>query len=176
MTTTAETGRVRIPATGEYRFDAESSTVSFTTRHIFGLAAVRGTFRLREGHLRVADPVTESTATATISAASFDTGVSARDTTVRSAQYLDVENHPHITFASTGLVRDGDRWVLRGTLTVRGRGRPVDVLVEEATVDGPRLRLRASARIDRYAWGITAMRGLTGRWLAMVLELRANRV
>ncbi len=176
MTTAAQTSQIRIPAVGEYRIDVKTSTVTFRTRHIFGLAPVSGSFRLREGHIRVADPVGESAVHATISAASFHTGVSARDTTVRSEQYLDVENHPHITFASTGFAQQDGRWVLRGTLTVRGRGCPVDVVVEQAEVDGPRVRLRASARVDRFACGITAMKGMTGRWLTFALELQANRV
>jgi polyisoprenoid-binding protein YceI len=174
MTTAARISQ--IPAVGEYRIDVTASTMTFRTRHIFGLAPVNGSFRLREGHIRVADPVGESAVHATVSAASFHTGVSARDTTIRSGQYLDVENHPDITFASTGLAQRDGRWVLHGTLTVRGRGCPVDVPVEESEVDGPRVRLRASARVDRYAFGITAMKGMTGRWLTFVLELQANRV
>ncbi len=176
MTTAAQTAQVQIPAAGEYRIDAEDSTVTFRTRHVFGIAPVSGSFRLREGHIRVAEDVTESTAHATISAASFHTGVSNRDSTVRSKQYLDAEHHPHITFTSTRLVQREGRWLLQGTLTVRGRGCPVDVLVEQSEVDGPRVRLRASARVDRYEHGITAMKGLTGRWLNLALELRANRM
>lgn len=176
MTTAAQTGQIQLPAVGEYRIDVADSTVTFRTRHIFGMAPVSGSFRLREGHIRVAEEVTESTARATISAASFHTGVSNRDATVRSGQYLDAENHPHITFTSTRLSKVDGRWVLHGTLTVRGRGCPVDVLVEQSEVDGPRVRLRASARVDRYEYGITAMKGMTGRWLTMTLELRANRL
>lgn len=176
MTTATQAAQVRIPPVGQYRIDAAASTVTFRTRHIFGLAPVSGSFRLREGQIRVAEDVTGSTAHATISAASFDTGVSNRDATVRSAQYLDAANHPHITFASTGLSNEDGRWVLHGTLTVRGRGRPLDVLIEQSQVDGPRVRVRAGARVDRYEYGITAMKGLTGRWSTMTLELRANRM
>ena len=176
MTTAAQTGQVQLPAVGEYRIDTTNSTVTFRTTHIFGLAPVTGSFRLREGHIRVAEDVTGSTAHATIPAASFHTGVSNRDATIRSAQYLDAEHHPHITFTSTGLSHRDGHWVLHGTLTVRGRGCPVDVLVERSEVDGPRVRLRATARIDRYEFGITAMKGLTGRRLTMTLELLANRL
>lgn len=84
MKTAAETGQVRIPAVGEYRIDVADSTVTFRTRHIFGMAPVSGSFRLREGHIRVAEEVTESTAYAAISAASFHTGLSNRDSMIRS--------------------------------------------------------------------------------------------
>jgi polyisoprenoid-binding protein YceI len=112
---------------------------------------------------------------ATIAAGSFDTGLGPRDKTVRSGQYLDVARHPDIAFVSDGVVEE-DGWVLRGKLTVRGRTEPLDVRVEEVRVLGDRLRLRAGAEVDRYAWGVTAMKGMTGRWLRFTLSLSATQV
>jgi polyisoprenoid-binding protein YceI len=169
------TETVEVPTAGAYRIEPGESTISFATRHMFGLAPVRGTFVLREGVIHVADPVGTSTVRATIAADSFDTGVAARDNTVRSGQYLDVAKHPDITFAADGVV-DDDGWVLRGTLTVRGRTEPLDVRVDEVSVLDGRLRLRASAEVDRYAWGVTAMRGMTGRRLRFTLSLSATQV
>jgi polyisoprenoid-binding protein YceI len=166
---------VTIPATGEYRIDPARTTVEFATRHLFGLAPVRGTFRLRGGHIRVAEPLGESAALATIDAASFHTGTPARDEQVTSATYLDAARHPDIVFASTGLRRDGDGWVLAGTLTVRGVTRPVPLLVRELSTVGSVLRVRATAGIDRHAFGITAGRGITGRRLTMSLDVFAAR-
>ncbi|MPZ86266.1 MAG: YceI family protein [Actinophytocola sp.] len=174
MTSTA-TDPVTIPTAGGYRIDPSSTAVSFTTRHMFGLAPVRGTFRLRDGHIQVTDPVAESSVRATIAAESFHTGTSARDTHVVSATYLDAERHPNIVFASTGIARvDGD-WVLRGSLTVRGVTCPLDLRVTQVREDRSGLRLRATARVDRYAFGITAMRGMAGRRLTMTLDVAANR-
>ncbi|WP_232376169.1 YceI family protein [Amycolatopsis aidingensis] len=167
--------KIEIPAVGDYRIDPERSAVSFTTRHIFGLAAVRGTFRLREGQIHVADPVSGSTVRASIAAGSFDTGLSARDVTVRSAQYLDTEKHPDITFAADRAERVEGRWVLPGSLTVLGRAREIQVPVEEVRQEGSLLRARASARVDRYEFGITAMKGMTGRYLDLRLEIIAGR-
>ncbi|PXY22607.1 YceI family protein [Prauserella muralis] len=166
---------VRIPAEGRYRLDPARSTVSFTTRHMFGLGKVRGTFALREGHVDVADPVEGSSARAVVAATAFDTGNATRDTTVRSGQYLDAENHPDIVFVSTGLTDQDGVWVLRGSLTVRGSSRPVEVHLRRAAAEGERLRLLASSRIDRYDFGITAMKGMTGRYLDVVLDLVAER-
>jgi polyisoprenoid-binding protein YceI len=164
---------IEVPALGAYRIEPGESTLSFATRHIFGLAPVRGTFALREGVVHVAEPLDASTVRATVDAGSFDTGVAARDSTVCSAQYLDTDRYPDITFVATG-VHDGR--VLRGTLTVRGRTEPLDVLVDEVRVLDDRLQLRASAEVDRYAWGVTAMRGMTGRRLRFTLALVATRV
>ena len=69
------TATVQIPATGTYRIDPAGSSVSFTTRHLFGLGVVRGTFGVLSGEVTIADPVTASTARAVIDAASFSGGV-----------------------------------------------------------------------------------------------------
>jgi len=169
------TETMEVPTAGAYRIEPGESTISFATRHMFGLAPVRGTFALREGVVHVASPVEASTVRATIAADSFDTGLGARDNTVRSTQYLDVTRHPDITFTANGVAGDGG-WTLRGTLTVRGRTEPLDVRIEEVRVLGDSLRLRATAEVDRYAWGITAMKGMTGRRLRFTLSLSATQV
>jgi polyisoprenoid-binding protein YceI len=171
----ADSRAVEIPASGDYRIDGQRCTVTFTTRHVFGLAPVRGTFRLRDGDVRVADPPADSSVRVTVSAGSFDTGTSARDVAVRSAQYLDTEHHPDITFTSTRLAQVGDRWVLHGSLTVRGRTNAVEVRIDEIHPSGTGLRLSASARVDRYGFGITAMKGFAGRYLALRLDVVASR-
>jgi polyisoprenoid-binding protein YceI len=172
----ADPHAVEIPPPGDYRIDGRRSTVTFTTRHLFGLAPVRGTFALRDGRIRVADPVYDSTVGATISAGSVDTGLAARDVTVRSERYLDTEHHPDITFASTGVEQADQFWVLHGSLTVRGRTRLIEVRVDEVHPAGSGLRLWASAEVDRYEFGLTAMKGVTGRRLALRLDVTAERV
>lgn len=162
---------IEAPALGAYRIEPGESTITFVTRHFFGLAPVRGTFALREGVVHVADPLEASLVRATIDARSFATGLAVRDNAVRSAQYLDTDVHPDITFVANG-VTDGQ--VLRGTLTVRGQAAPLDVRVDEVRVLGHRLQLRASAEVDRYAWDVTAMKGMTGRWLRFTLALVAS--
>ncbi len=169
------TETVTVPAAGTYRIEPGESTLSFATRHLFGLAPVRGTFALRDGVVHVASPVETSAVRATIAADSVDTGLAARDNTVRSGQFLDVARHPDITFTADGVARDGG-WVLRGTLTVRGRAEPLDVRIDEVRVLDDRLLGRASAEVDRYAWGVTATKGMTGRRLRFSLSLSATQL
>jgi len=164
---------IEAPALGAYRIEPSESTIEFVTRHFFGLAPVRGTFALREGVVHVADPVEASMVRATVDARSLDTGLAARDGTVRSPQFLDTARHPDITFVANSV---DPNQVLRGTLTVRGRTEPLDVRIDEVRVLGDRLRLRACAEVDRYRWGVTAMKGMTGRRLRFTLSLVASRV
>jgi polyisoprenoid-binding protein YceI len=166
---------VQIPAAGTYRLDPAASSVSFATRHLFGLAGVGGTFSLVSGEITIADPVTASTASAVIDAASFATGSGARDKDVKSANFLHVHQHPRITFASTGLVRDGDSWRLRGQITARGHAAPAELTITEARTDPDGFVVRMTTRVDRYAHGITKKKGMAGRYLDLDITARATR-
>jgi len=108
---------------------------------------------------------------AEIDAASFRTGNPARDTAVRSARFLDAGTQPVMTFASERT--DGS--TLTGTLTVRGVTRPVTLSIEQSAVAAGSFTARASTRIDRTEFGVTALRGLAGRYLDLTLEVRCLR-
>jgi polyisoprenoid-binding protein YceI len=90
------------PRLGHYEIDARRSTVTFATRHLFGLAPVRGTFSIKAGTVDIAEPLTASRIHAEIDAGSFRTGLPPRDVTVRSARLLNARRHPLITFDAVG--------------------------------------------------------------------------
>jgi polyisoprenoid-binding protein YceI len=79
---------VTVPPVGDYTIDPGRSRVTFSGRHLFGLALVRGGFAVNSGRVRVASPVTDSEAEAGIDAASVDTGNRQRDNEIRSKRYL----------------------------------------------------------------------------------------
>jgi len=170
-----DTATVQIPATGTYRLDPAASSITFATRHMFGLGGVHGTFRPISGEITIADPVTSSTASAVVDAASFHTGGAARDKDVKSANFLHVTEHPQISFTSTELVQDGDRWLLRGQITVKGRSAPAELAITEARADAAGLLLKATTSVDRYSHGLTKKKGLAGRYLEMEITARAIR-
>jgi polyisoprenoid-binding protein YceI len=159
------------PRLGRYEIDTSSSTVRFRTRHLFGLGPVRGSFAIRSGTVDIAEPVAGSRIRAEVDAASFRTGNPARDRAVRSARFLDAGTHPVMTFASERT--DGS--TLTGTLTVRGVARPVTLSIESSAVAPGAFTARASTRIDRTEFGVTALRGLAGRYLDLTLEVRCLR-
>jgi polyisoprenoid-binding protein YceI len=177
MTSTEMTSqRITAPKPGRYRIDTEHSTVTFVTRHMFGLAPVRGTFALRDGLISVADPVTGSTVRASIAAASFRSGNDTRDATVLSRRLLDAEAHPGLTFTSTQVTEANGQWALHGEFEVRGVTRPVEVRLDSAEERDGTLRATAQVRIDRYDFGITAYRGgFAGRTLTVTLDVTARR-
>jgi polyisoprenoid-binding protein YceI len=164
---------VQIPAAGTYRIDPAASSLTFATRHMFGLGAVKGSFRLVSGEITIADPVTVSAASAVIDAASFHTGSAARDKAVKSASFLHIAEHPQITFRSTELARDGGTWKLSGQITARGTTAPAELTVTEARTDEDGPVIRATTRVDRYAHGITKKKGMAGRYLDLEITARA---
>ena len=95
------------PRPGRYVIDPASSAVTFRTRHMFGLAPVRGTFAIRAGAVEVTGGPARRAAHAEIDAASFRTGNPQRDASVRSARLLDTGRHPVIMFEASGWTRDG---------------------------------------------------------------------
>jgi len=160
-----------IPQLGRYQIDPGGSSVTFRTRHLFGLAPVRGSFAITAGTVDVTEPLTASRVRAEIEAASFHTRNPMRDAQVRSARLLAADAHPVLAFSSAGL----DGQVLAGTLTVREVTRPVSVLAEVTGVSPGSFTARATARIDRYDFGVTASRGLAGRYLDVTVEVRCVR-
>jgi polyisoprenoid-binding protein YceI len=127
------------------------------------VATVRAHFTDFEGtlHLDGANP-TASTATVTIQAASFYSGNPDRDAHIRSADFLDVDSHPTITFVSTDakLGAEPNEYVLRGDLTIRGQTRPVELAIEfEGSSKDPfgntRVGFSGSTTISRQDFGVT---------------------
>ena len=161
--------------TGKHRIDPARSSITFTTRHLFGLGTVRGSFQLRGGVVRIGDPVETSWARATIDVASVVTGHSQRDRTIRSPRLLDVRAYPDMSFVSERLTETAGQWFLHGSLSVRGTARQVEVTIDQLEWTSPALSIRASARIDRYAFGITDYRGMAARHLDVRLDLLAHR-
>jgi polyisoprenoid-binding protein YceI len=171
----ASTSTVVIPATGTYQVDPARTRVAFRTHHMFGLGPVKGRFDLRSGIVVVAVPVSASLVVVAIDAGSFDTGNAKRDERVRSADFLDVENHPEILFTSTGIGETHEGWTLRGEITARGIVAPIELAVREVKADGDVVTLRASGTVDRYAHSITRMKGMAARYLELDIHAWAVR-
>jgi polyisoprenoid-binding protein YceI len=149
-----------IPPPGTWIIDPSHSQVEFSVRHMM-ISKVRGRFREFDGTIVVAERPEDSRVEVFIEAASIDTRDATRDEHLRSADFLDVEHHPEITFRSTSL-RPGNvgHWDMTGDLTLRDVTRQVllDVEFSGATVDpwgNMRCGFDASTRIDRDEFGIT---------------------
>jgi polyisoprenoid-binding protein YceI len=153
---------VEIPGyiAGTWNIDPVHSHIGFMARHLM-VSKVRGNFTKFEGQIVTAADPLQSTATATIDTTSFDTSNEQRNSDVKGENFLDVANHPTMTYRSTGIRRDGDDIIADGDLTIRGITHPVALTVEvngfgPDPYGGTRAGFSATGEINRNDYGITA--------------------
>jgi polyisoprenoid-binding protein YceI len=164
MTTTTLATRtldgVVIPEAGTFNLDAAHTTVGFVARHLM-VSKVRGSFGEVSGAIVIGEDPLASSVEVSIKADSISTGQADRDTHLRSADFLDVETHPELTFKSTKVVAaGGNEFTLVGDLTARGVTREVELAVEfEGLAKSPWgqevIGFTATTEIDREAFGMT---------------------
>lgn len=168
--------RIEAPA-GEYFLTNGASSISFKTRHMYGLGPVKGHLSVRSGTLHVADAISDSAVAAVIEASSFTTRNPIRDVHVRSRMFLGVKKNPTWTYESKSIVEEGDDLIVKGMLTVRGNSAPVSLVVDRVeTAQSGELSIHAHGEIDRYALGVKTLRGMAARLLTFELELTAKTV
>lgn len=160
---------------GRYTIDSRRSKLTFTTKSMFGMVKVNGSLTVTDGSFTVGSDPEASAAEAHISAASFDSGNAKRDQDVRSAKYLAADKYPEITFRSDRLNAGEGPPVLEGKLTVREAASPVRLVIDQASYSGGEAAIHATANIDRYAFGVTAAKGMAGRYLTIGLDVVAER-
>jgi len=150
-------------------FEPGHTAAEFCARHMM-VTYVRGHFKNVRGVL-VYDPANPcaSSVEATIDAAGIWTGEPERDAHLRSADFLDVEHHPEITFKGDKVELPGANDVdITGDLTIRGITRALTLHVrylgqwqtpwwEDGVDKGPKTRAGfiATAVIDRFDFGVS---------------------
>ena len=157
-----------------WNIDPEHSSAQFKVRHLM-VSHVKGGFGKISGVVTVDDKdITKSRVSASIDTASIDSGVAKRDAHLKSADFLDVEKYPTMTFASTKLEKKGDgKLSMTGNLTLHGVTRPVVLEVEgpSAEVKDPMGNIRrgasANTRISRKDFGVVWNKALEAGGVAV---------
>jgi polyisoprenoid-binding protein YceI len=144
-----------------WKIDPAHSSAQFVVRHMM-ITNVRGGFSGVQGTV-VYDPadLSSSSIDVNIDKKSLSTGDATRDTHVKSADFLDVEKYPTITFKSKKITKDGDGLKVIGDLTIHGVTKEVALNVEGPTGEQKdpygNIRVGASAttKIKRSDFGLT---------------------
>ena len=149
--------------TSTWQLDPTHSSVEFSVKHMM-MTTVRGRFRELGSTLTATEQHPEGCAVMVdIKAASIDTGSPDRDAHLRSADFLDVEKYPRITFRSKRVEgkfgSEGDRFQIAGDLTIRDTTMKValDCVFEGRGPDPwgkERAGFSAHTEIDRREWGL----------------------
>ncbi|MCL4540823.1 MAG: YceI family protein [Chloroflexi bacterium] len=114
-----------------WQLDPAHTLVEFSARHMM-VTTVKGHFTGVSGMIIFDErDLTRSSVKATIDATTIDTGVEQRNTHLKSADFLEVEQYPTITFQSTRVEgNQSDRFKVIGDLTIHGVTREVVLNVE----------------------------------------------
>src|SRR5215467_2489246 len=104
----------------KWNFEPGHTAAEFCARHMM-VTYVRGHFKNVHGTLTF-DPALPETSSVevVIDATTLWTGEPDRDAHLRSSDFLDVENHPRITFLSRQVKLIGENdYIVNGDLTIR---------------------------------------------------------
>ena len=154
MTIIASTQESHQLAGTRWRLDPSGSGAEFRVPGLWGLALVKGRFQRLDGWLEV-DEDRQWRMELTVDAAGLDTGNRRRDRHLRSADFFDVEHHPHVRFHSSRVIHQGGgRLRAEGELEAAGGRAPVqaEVTVEHA---GGCIELDGAASVDHRELGMT---------------------
>ncbi len=160
-----------------YRFDPAHSSVGFAVKHMT-ISTVRGQFGEFSGEFHVDEAdFTKSSFEVRIKTASVNTQNQNRDNDLRSANFLDAENHPEIVFKSKRIEKSGDGYLAIGDLTIRGTTKEVPLRFTAAgPIRGMRGRsvigVEAGATINRQEFGVSWSRALDGGGLVVSDDVR----
>jgi len=169
-------------AVTKYEIDAAHSNIGFAIPILGGLSSVRGKFSDFKVEITYDDKdVTKSSVTATIKAASIDTGIEGRDAHLKRADFFDVEKYPDITFQSKHIEKKGNGFIAHGTFTMHGVSKDIAL---PFTVNGVKpapegktvLGVTAKTTLNRKDFGISYARRDNPDFLGDNVEIELSLV
>ena len=144
----------------QYAIDPAHTSVGFSIPHLV-ISRVNGSFPDVKGEILYDESdITKSSVNVTIQAASITTNNAARDKHLRSADFLETDKYPEMTFKSLRIEPKGDGYVCVGTLTLHGVSREVEIPFKVlGTIKDPqgktRMAIDASLKLNRQDYGVS---------------------
>jgi polyisoprenoid-binding protein YceI len=114
-----------------WKLDPAHSEIGFKVKHMM-ITNVSGSFEKFDAHVETTgvDFITAKIEL-TADVSSITTNNADRDTHLKSADFFDAANHPHLKFVSTKVERkDDDNYLVQGNLTIRDVTKPVQLNAE----------------------------------------------
>lgn len=176
---TAATATPPVQNRTTWALDPAHTSIEFSAKHMM-ITTVRGRIAEVEGTIIIddANPL-NSSVEAVINAASLDTRSEQRDQHLRSADFLNVEKFPKITFKSKRISGTKEEFKLTGDLTISGQTKEVtlDVTFEGEGKDpwgGQRAGFAATGKIDRRDFGLTWNQALETGGVLVANDIKLN--
>ncbi len=161
----------------EFKVDKAHTNVGFRVAHLV-VAKTTGSFNDFDASLTYdVEDMGAFSLMVTIQTASIDTNVEPRDNDLRSSNFLDVANHPTITFTSTSLMMGADGIVVVGDLTIRGVTKQIELPITiVGPVQGPGgttvVGIEGRTTINRHDFGVSWNKKLDNGSLIVAAEVR----
>ena len=117
-----------------------------------------------------------------IKAASINTGITARDNHLRSADFFDVQKYPEITFQSKHIEKKGKQLLVTGTFTMHGVSKEIALPFQITGVSkeptSKKMNLGYSARtvLNRRDYGINWTHPQVPNFIGDNVEIEINLI
>jgi polyisoprenoid-binding protein YceI len=160
MAQTQVSSRERELPIGTWRSRRGSGHIGFEAKTMWGLGTVRGGFNAYDGTLRVG--LDGCSAELRIDSASIDTGNAVHDRRLRSADFLDTERHPSLSFRSETISWMPGGLLIAGELMIRTTAVPLQLPVDVSRSRSGLYVLRTRAIVSRE------LANLAWNWLGMI--------
>ncbi|HEU4748400.1 MAG TPA: YceI family protein [Gemmatimonadaceae bacterium] len=162
-----------------WKLDPAHTLVEFSAKHMM-ITTVKGRIADVEGTVYTDETDPEnSSVEVTLKGASIDTRSDQRDQHLRSADFLNAEQFPEITFRSTRIEGTAKNFKLTGDLTIRDVTREVTLDVEYGGHSrdpwgGERVGFSATGKIDRREFGLVWNQALETGGVLVGNDIRIN--
>lgn len=159
----------------KYELDVVHSSIGFSAKHLV-ISNTKGQFKEFTGVIILDEKdISKSSVNVTIKTASISTDNEKRDNHLKSAEFLDVEKYPEITFKSKSVTKTDDGYKMVGNLTIHGVTKEVTIpftLVGPVEAMGTRIGIEASLTIKRLDYGVSWSKTLDNGGLVVSNEIK----
>lgn len=136
----------------------------------FSTRSTDGTFSGLKGTVIFSpDDLANAKIDVSVEANTIETGMKKKNEHARSSDWLDVEKYPHISFRSESFVKEGDVFLVSGTMSMHGISKKVTIPFQY-NPDGV---FSGTFTVNRIDYGITGV-GMKASFVGEDIEITFN--
>ena len=106
----------------------------------------------------------------TVPLKSVDAGSNDRNSTLPEKVWFSIKAHPMAVYSSSDISAEGDGFIAKGELTLKGVSVPLDLPFDLA-VDGGTAIMTSNVEMDRTRWNVGAAPWDTDEWVSKAVKL-----
>lgn len=164
-------------ATTKWILDPTHSELQFKVKHLM-ITTITGSMKSFLATLAAdGDDFNSSEITFKGDINSLDTGNTDRDNHLKSEDFFDGEQFPHIAFESKSVEKDGENYLVKGDLTIKGQTKPILLTAEFGGIatdpwGNTKAGFTLSGTINRTDFGLTWNTAIEGGGVMVSEEVR----